>query len=87
MSLLAELTAWAEAAWHSDEANRAHTVLPELKRPSWPEVEAYIRSYRPPLPNLAKILQEAKAAYDRLRPESTFEELARIIDDLVSLHG
>lgn len=87
MSLLAELTAWVEAAWHSDEANRSHTVLPELKRPSWPEVEAYIRSYRPPLPNLAKILQEAKAAYDRLRPESTFEELARIIDDLVSLHG
>lgn len=86
-SLLAELTGWAEAVWHSDQANRSHTVLPELKRPSWPEAAGYIRSYRPPLPNLAKILHEAEAAYDRLRPESTFEELARIIDDIVSLHG
>lgn len=85
-SLLTEVIGWAEAAWHSDEENRSHTLLLELTRPSWAEVDAYLRDYRPPLPNLAKILQEARAAYDRLRPETTFEELARIIDDLVSLH-
>lgn len=86
-SLLGEVTGWAEAAWHSDEGNRSHTILPELTRPSWPEVEDYIRSHRPPLRNLAKILQEAKAGYDRLRPEATFEELARMIDGLVSYYG
>ncbi len=86
-SLLMDVTGWAEAAWHSSEASRTHTILSELKRPSWPEVEAYIRGYRPPLRGLTNILQEAQAAYVQLRPEATFEELAQIIDDLVSLNG
>lgn len=83
--LLSEVTAWAEAAWHTDE--RSHTILPELKRPSWEEVADYLRSYSPPLRNLATILQEAETAYHQLRPEATFEDLAQGVDDLVSRLG
>lgn len=86
-SLLGAARGWAESAWHSSE--RVHTVLPELKTPSWDEVEDYLRTYRPPLLNLSTVLAEAKAFYaERSAHFSiTFEHLARRIDQIVLKHS
>lgn len=86
-TLLAEIIEWAQTAWHSED--RTFTALPELKMPSWDDVEHYLRGYRPPLPNLVDILAETKQLHTQLRdrPGATFEQLARRLDQIVLKHG
>ena len=79
--LLKEIQSWAERFWHTTE--RAHEFLPEVHFPTRKDVENYLRSHRPPLRELPAVLREADKLYDRLGTQSTFEQLAKELNNIV----
>lgn len=79
--VLKEAQTWAERFWHTTE--RAHEFLPEVHFPTRKDVESYLRSHRPPLRELPEVLREADKLYARLGKESTFEQLAKELNNIV----
>jgi hypothetical protein len=79
--LLKEAQTWAERFWHT--AERAHKFLPEVHFPTREDVHNYLRSHRPPLRELPAVLREADKLYDRLGKQSTFEQLAKELNNIV----
>lgn len=80
-SLLTEVQAWLAQSWHS--AERSHDVLPEVRFPDWDDVASYLRSHHPPLNNLGEVLTEAEEEYAKFGKESTFEQLAKALNNIV----
>lgn len=83
--LRTEAQGWLQQAWHSDE--RTHDVLPEVRFPSWDDVASYLRSHHPPLNDLNEVLKEAEKEYAKFGQESTFEQLAKALNNIVARHS
>lgn len=83
--LLTEVQSWVAQAWHS--GGRTHDVLPEVRFPSWDDVASYLRTHHPPLDNLNEVLKEAGQEYAKFGQESTFEQLAKALNNIVARHS
>lgn len=83
--LLTEVQGWLMQAWHTDD--RSHDVLPEVRFPTWDDVASYLRSHHPPLNDLQKVLGEAEQEYAKFGQQSTFEQLAKALNNIVARHS
>ncbi|HNN96276.1 MAG TPA: hypothetical protein PKI03_28570 [Pseudomonadota bacterium] len=83
--LLSEVQSWLKQAWQLGE--RRHDVLPEVGFPCWDDVKSYLRSHHPPLNHLDDVLDEAEGEYARFGQASTFEQLAKALNNIVTRHS
>lgn len=83
--LLSEAQSWLKQAWQFGE--RRHDVLPEVSFPCWDDVASYLRSHHPPLNHLDDVLAEAEKEYAKFGQTSTYEQLAKALNNLVARHS
>lgn len=82
---------WNPGHWQDIEqrpdAQLRRLLLDELHAPTWEDVQDYFWHHDPPLPSPQRMLAAMRPIYDRMQSaDTTYEQLATAIDDLISDH-